>query len=275
MVRRQQMVVGTIKAMIFGAGGMLGSDLCKVFPDALKFTHHELEITDRELVIRTITGNKPDVVINAAAYTKVDQAEDEEELACAINGYAPGYIAEGCALAGVRLIHYSTDYVFDGSKPEYIESDPTNPINAYGRSKLLGEQEIKRHTDNYMIIRTSWLFGKHGRNFVDTMLRLSPQMENVKVVNDQFGRPTYTADLALKTSEIMNMEPGIYHITNDGTCSWYEFASAIIPNVIHCTSAEYPVKAKRPRYSVLNNTKTTPMRHWKDALNAYLKEKRT
>lgn len=260
--------------MILGANGMLGSDLFKVFPDALKFTHSELDITDRDVVIRTITTNKPDVVINAAAYTKVDQAEDEEELANLINGYAPGYIAEGCSQAGARLIHYSTDYVFDGSKPEYIESDSTNPINAYGRSKLLGEQEIAKHTDNFMIIRTSWLFGKHGRNFVDTMLRLSQQMEKVKVVNDQFGKPTYTADLALKTAEIMNMEPGIYHITNDGTCSWYEFASAIIPNVIPCTSAEYPVKAKRPTYSVLNNTKTTPMRHWKDALKKYAKEKR-
>jgi len=261
--------------MILGAGGMLGSDLCKVFSDALKFTHHELDITDRELVIRTITENKPDVVINAAAYTKVDQAEDEEELACAINGYAPGYIAEGCALVGARLIHYSTDYVFNGLKHEYIESDSTNPINAYGRSKLLGEQEIARQTDNYMIIRTSWLFGKHGKNFVDIMLRLSQQMETIKVVNDQFGRPTYTADLALKTAEIIDMEPGIYHITNDGTCSWYEFASAIIPNVVLCTSAEYPVKAKRPKYSVLSNTKTTSMRHWKDALQEYLKEKRT
>lgn len=260
--------------MILGAGGMLGTDLCKVFPDALKFTHHELDITERELVIKTIRENKPDVVINAAAYTKVDQAEDEEELACAINGYAPGYIAEGCALAGATLIHYSTDYVFDGSKPEYIESDQTNPINAYGRSKLLGEQEIAKHTDNYMIIRTSWLFGKHGRNFVDTMMRLSPQMENVKVVNDQLGRPTYTADLALKTAEISDMEPGIYHLTNSGTCSWYDFASAIIPNVIPCTSKDYPTKAKRPRYSVLRNTKTTPMRHWKDALKEYLKEKR-
>lgn len=256
--------------MILGSSGMLGTDLCNVFPDALKFTRQELDITDRELVIRTITENKPNVVINAAAYTKVDQAEDEEELACAINGYAPGYIAEGCALAGARLIHYSTDYVFDGSKPAYIESDPTNPINAYGRSKLLGEQEIAKHTDNYMIIRTSWLFGKHGKNFVDTMLRLSPQMETVKVVNDQFGKPTYTTDLALKTTEIIDMEPGIYHITNDGSCSWHEFASAIIPNVIPCTSTEYPTKAQRPKYSVLTNTKTTKLRNWGHSLKEYL-----
>ncbi|AFV24605.1 dTDP-4-dehydrorhamnose reductase [Methanolobus psychrophilus R15] len=260
--------------MILGAGGMLGSDLCKVFPDAIRFTHHELDVTNRLHVIGVIRANKPDVVINAAAYTKVDQAEDEQEFAFDVNGYAPGYIAEGCSLSGAKLIHYSTDYVFDGTGSEYIESDKTNPISAYGKSKLLGEQKIAKHTDNYMIIRTSWLFGKQGRNFVDTMLRLSPQMDKVRVVNDQFGRPTYTADLASKTAEIIDMEPGIYHITNEGTCSWYEFASAIIPNAVPCTSAEYPTKAKRPEYSVLTTTKTIPMRHWKDALDEYIMEKR-
>ncbi len=266
------MVVGTIKVVILGAGGMLGSDLCEVFSDAIQFTHKELDITNRELVINAIRENKPDVVINAAAYTNVDQAEDEQELAFAVNGYAPGYIAEACSNVGAKLIHYSTDYVFDGTKQEYIESDKTNPINAYGRSKLLGEQEIARCTDNYMIIRTSWLFGKHGKNFIDTMLRLSPQVDNVRVVNDQFGKPTYTADLACKTAEIIYLEPGIYHITNDGTCSWYEFASAAIDNTSPCASEEYPTKAKRPQYSILTNTKITPMKHWKEALNDYIKE---
>jgi len=267
--------VKAIKVMILGAGGMLGSALCDVFPESIKFTHKELDITNRQLIIDTIMKNNPDVVINAAAYTKVDQAEDEQEFAFDVNGHAPGYIAEGCSLTGAKLIHYSTDYVFDGTRSEYTESDKTNPINAYGRSKLLGEQMIARHTDNYMIIRTSWLFGKHGKNFVDTMLRLSPQMEKVKVVNDQLGRPTYTVDLARKTAKIIDQEPGIYHITNDGKCSWYEFASAIIPNVVPCTSTEYPTKAKRPEYSVLNNAKTTPMRHWKDSLDEYIQEKRT
>jgi dTDP-4-dehydrorhamnose reductase len=269
------MVVGTIKVMILGAGGMLGKDLCEVFPDAIPFTHSELDITNRQLVIGAIQENNPDVVINAAAYTKVDQAEDETELAFEVNGYAPGYIAEGCSQIGAKLVHYSTDYVFDGTKQEYIESDSPNPINAYGKSKLRGEQEIAKNTDNFMIIRTSWLFGKHGKNFVDTMLRLSPQIEKVKVVNDQCGKPTYTADLARKTAEIISMEPGIYHITNDGTCSWYEFASATITNTTPCTSKEYPTKAKRPRYSILKNTKTTQMRHWKEALSAYLMERRT
>lgn len=261
--------------MIFGAGGMLGKDLCEVFPDAISFTHNEMDITNRLLVIGAILDNSPDVVINAAAYTKVDQAEDETELAFEVNGYAPGHIAEGCSQIGAKLIHYSTDYVFEGTKQGYIESDNPNPINAYGKSKLRGEQEIAKNTDNFIIIRTSWLFGKNGKNFVDTMLRLSPQMEKVKVVNDQFGRPTYTADLAHKTAEIIELEPGIYHITNEGICSWYELASAAIKNATPCTSKEYPTKAERPRYSILNNTKTTQMRHWKEALSAYLKETKT
>lgn len=266
------MVVGTVKVMILGAGGMLGANLREVFPDSICFTRKELDITDKQLVIDAIKENRPDIVINAAAYTKVDQAEDEPELAFEVNGYAPGYIAAGCSLIGSRLIHYSTDYVFDGTKQEYVESDKTHPINTYGKSKLLGEQEIAKNTDNFVIIRTSWLFGKHGKNFVDTMLRLSPQMDKIRVVNDQFGRPTYSADLALKTAKIIDTIPGVYHITNAGTCSWYEFASAIIDNAAPCTTEEYPTKAKRPKYSILSNTKTTPMRHWKQALNDYLKE---
>ncbi len=266
------MVVGAIKTLILGADGMLGSDLCQVFPDAIPFTHSDLDITNREDVIRFIREITPDVVINAAAYTNVDGCEDERELAFQVNGEAPGYIAEACSYIGATLVHFSTDYVFDGSKKEYVESDATNPINAYGESKLLGEQEIVRHMDDYRIIRISWLFGMNGRNFVDTMLRLSGEMDTVKVVNDQFGKPTYTADLARKTQEIIDLEHGIYHVTNDGVCSWYEFASAVIDNVVPCSSDDFPTRAKRPTYSVLTNTKTTPMRHWREAVLEYLKE---
>lgn len=258
--------------MIFGASGMLGSDLCRVFPDAVKLTHKGLDITDRTKVIESIKRIKPDVVINAAAYTNVDGCEDEQDLAFEVNGHAPGYIAQACSDIGAILVHFSTDYVFDGSKKEYVESDTTNPINVYGQSKLMGEQEIIKNTDNYRIIRTSWLFGKNGQNFVDTMLSLSKEIETVKVVNDQFGKPTYTADLARKTPEIFEMEAGIYHITNKGVCSWYEFASAIIHNAIPCSSDEFPRKARRPTYSALMDTKTSLMRHWKNALNEYLKE---
>lgn len=273
MVCGKQMVVEAIKTLIIGSSGMLGSDLCKVFPDAVKLTHHDLDITDREQVIESILKIKPDVVINAAAYTNVDGCEDNKELAFQVNGSGPGYIAEACARAGAKLVHFSTDYVFDGSKKEYIESDIPDPINVYGDSKLLGEKKIIENMDDYRIVRISWLFGIHGKNFVETMLKLSGEMDTVKVVNDQFGKPTYTMDLANKIREIIELDPGIYHITNDGICSWYEFASSIIDNVIPCTSEEFQRKAKRPKYSVLVNTKTEPMRHWREALKTYLQER--
>ncbi|HUW67016.1 MAG TPA: dTDP-4-dehydrorhamnose reductase [Candidatus Nanoarchaeia archaeon] len=265
------MVVGEIKTLIFGAGGMLGTDLCSVFPDAVALKHSDIDITDRDLVLETIEMINPDLVINAAAYTDVDGCEDNKELAFDINGKAPGYIAQGCLLVGAKLVHFSTDYVFDGSKKEYVESDLTCPINVYGESKLLGERNIIENLNDYRIIRTSWLFGLHGGNFVDTMLRLSGKMDTVSVVDDQFGKPTYTADLARKTAEIIGLAPGVYHITNEGICSWYEFASAVIDNVVPCSSDEFLRKAKRPRYSVLLNTKTAPMRHWNEALFEYLK----
>jgi len=264
------MVVGEIKILIFGAGGMLGTDLCSVFPDAVALKHSNIDITDRELVLETIEMTNPDVVINAAAYTDVDGCEDNKELAFDVNGKAPGYIAQGCFLVGAKLVHFSTDYVFDGSKKEYVESDLTCPINVYGESKLLGEGNIIENLNDYRIIRTSWLFGSHGGNFVDTMLRLSGKMDTVSVVDDQFGKPTYTADLARKTAAIIRLAPGVYHITNEGICSWYEFASAVIGNAVPCSSGEFLRKAKQPEYSVLLNTKTAPMRDWKAALADYM-----
>jgi dTDP-4-dehydrorhamnose reductase len=273
VVHEQPVVVGEIKTVILGAGGMLGTDLRKAFPEATALSHTEADITDRTQILRVIKELKPETVINAAAYASVDGCEDEQERAYDVNGRAPGYIAEACAAAGSKLVHYSTDYVFEGSKKEYVESDATGPINVYGKSKLMGEQLIARNMKDYRIVRTSWLFGRNGKNFVDTMLSLSQQMERVKVVNDQVGKPTYTVDLAKKTREVLGMPSGIYHITNDGVCSWYEFASAIIPNTVPCTSEEFPRKAKRPKYSVLANTKTAPMRHWREALADYLSSK--
>ena len=263
-------MVGEIKTLIFGAGGMLGTDLCKVFPDVVKLTHDDIDIADKAQVIETIKRIDPDVVVNAAAYTDVDGCEDHQELAFEFNGKAPGYIAQACSDIGATLVHYSTDYVFDGSMKKYVESDIPAPINVYGESKFLGERNIIENMDNYRIIRTSWLFGTHSRNFVDTMLRLSGEMDTVRVVDDQFGKPTYTTDLARKTAEIVGLAPRIYHITNEGVCSWYEFAAAIIDNVVPCSSEEFVRKAKRPKYSVLVNTKTAPMRHWWEALAEYL-----
>jgi len=257
------------KVLILGAYGMLGHALQAVYPGAV-LRGHELDITDEWAVSTCIRDLAPDLVVNAAAYTDVDGCEDNRDLAFAVNGEALGHIASACSDVGAVLVHYSTDYVFDGSRKEYVESDAPNPINVYGASKLLGEQNIAENMDDYRIIRTSWLFGGHGRNFVETMLHLSGQMDQVRVVNDQVGKPTYTVDLARKTPEIVGLDPGIYHVTNDGVCSWYEFARAIIGNVVPCSSVEFPRKAKRPAYSVLANTKTAPLRHWSGALVDYL-----
>jgi len=276
MVQGERMVVEAItpvnnqRVLILGAFGMLGHDLQTVFPEAICHGR-DVDITDETAVFSCITRAKPKVVLNAAAYTDVDGCEEDPGSAFRVNGEGPGYIAKACNAAGAVLIHYSTDYVFDGARPEYFEEDTPHPINVYGESKLLGEVRVREYTDDYRIIRTSWLFGRHGKNFVDTMIQLSRQMYQVRVVNDQIGRPTYTVDLAGKTADIIGGEPGIYHITNDGRCSWFEFAEAIIGNAVPVSSAEFPRKARRPAYSVLMNTKTSPMRHWKDALSEYLK----
>lgn len=269
------MVVATIKTvnhhkvLILGAFGMLGYGLQLAFPKAT-CKGHELDITNESGVITFIENMSPEVVINVAGYTDVDGCEDHREKAFLVNGEGAGYIAKACSGIGAVLVHYSTDYVFDGSKPAYDEESLPNPINVYGESKLLGERMIQEHADDVRIIRTSWLFGKHGRNFVDTIRLLSCQMDHVQVVNDQVGKPTYTIDLAEKTHEIIACEPGIYHITNDGQCSWFEFAKAIIDNAVPTSSADFPRRARRPAYSVLMNTKTSPLRHWKEALNDYL-----
>lgn len=261
------------KIIILGASGMLGHALGDVFPAALRLGHRDIDITDQASVKRIIRNEHPFAVINAAAYTDVDGCEDNEDRAMAVNGRAPGIIAAACADAGALLVHFSTDYVFDGTKKGYRENDEPNPLSAYGRSKLLGEQSIRKNMKEYRIIRTSWLFGAHGKNFVDTIRALSRQMPEVKVVMDQVGKPTYTVDLARKTAEIISREPGYYHITNDGVCSWFEFASAFIPNAIPCSTSEFPRKAKRPAFSVLENTKTSPLRHWRDAVREYLQPK--
>jgi dTDP-4-dehydrorhamnose reductase len=268
------MVVAPVKAspvVIFGASGMLGHALRQVFPRAV-FKGREFDITDAARMRAFLIEHKPAVVINAAAYTDVEGCEENRDQAFDVNGRAPGHIAAVCHESGSLLVHYSTDYVFSGEKEEYFESDRPDPINVYGESKLLGERLIQENHDRFLIIRTSWLFGPHGRNFVDTMLALSRQMDEVRVVNDQFGRPTYTKDLATASAGLVDREPGIYHVTNDGTCSWYEFARAIIPNAVPCSSGQFPRKAKRPRYSVLGSTKTRPLRQWLEALQEYLHE---
>lgn len=259
--------------VIFGAFGMLGHALQKTFPDASALNHKEGDITDESRVTSLINTLQPSVVINAAAYTNVDSCEDEPEIAFLVNGKALEYLAVACSDVGAILVHFSTDYIFDGTYDGYKETDMPHPINVYGASKLLGERKIMQNLENYRIIRTSWMFGPNGHNFVDTILRLSKQMKEVRVINDQIGKPTYTNDLASKTREIIDLHPGIYHITNEGVCSWYEFAKEIIPNAVPCSSDELERKARRPENSVLINTKTTLLRHWRESLNEYLKRR--
>ena len=262
------------RILILGAYGLLGHALQNTFPEAI-LKGHDLDITDECAINGFIEDLHPSIVINAAGYTDVDGCEENQELAFTVNGESLQYISSACHEVNAILIHYSTDYIFDGSKKGYVETDIPNPINIYGKSKLLGEKNIINNMENYRIIRTSALFGEHGKNFVDTILTLSVQLPEVKVVNDQTVKPTYTVDLAKKTLELISLNPGIYHRTNDGTCTWYEFANHFISNAVPCTTAEFPRKAKRPQYSVLTNTKITQLRHWKLALNEYLMNKKT
>ena len=279
MVPEQSRVVATVteltgkKCVIIGAGGMLGHALRKVFPDAHPCGHTDVDITDPDAVARLVKRLSPQIVINAAAYTDVDGCEDNYAIAEAVNGRGRDF-AEACSATGAVFVNYSTDYIFDGTQHEYRESDIPSPINRYGESKLLGEKNIMKSHDNFRIIRTSWLFGAHGKNFVDTVLNLSKTNETVKVVTDQVGKPTYTRDLAGKTREIIFREPGIYHITNDGQCSWYEFARTFIPNAVPCTFCRIPPSRETAGVFGLTNTKTAPMRHWKEAVGEYVTHQR-
>jgi dTDP-4-dehydrorhamnose reductase len=283
-----------MKTIIIGAKGMLGQELKKIFQDwnPICWDQAEIDIADRENVEKKISETKPDLIINAAAYTNVDGAEANRDLAMKVNGYGVGNLAEACKKVNAILIHYSTDYIFDGKKQGgYQEDDqPKNPINAYGESKLLGEKLLQKNTDKYYLIRTSWLFGKSGKNFVETMLTLAQKNEIIKVVNDQRGKPTFALDLAKKTRNLVEEKfPfGVYHISNEGSCTWYEFAKEIFKivqnqkarsrnfaceniKVIPVESKEFPTSAKRPAWSILINTKLPPARPWQEAIREYLK----
>ena len=281
-----------MRYLILGNKGMLGHDMETVFHDEdfIGLDRSGLDITDNEKVNEVFMSIMPDVVINCTGYTDVDKAEKEEELANKVNGYGVGILAKACREIDATFVHFSTDYVFDGEKSVgYDEDDLPNPINAYGRSKFIGENLIfdemgflnkEFHVEGkFFIIRTSWLFGKHGKNFVDTMVRLGKIKNELKVVNDQVGKPTFSLDLANQVKwliESNDYPSGIYHITNDGDVSWFEFAKEIFNltkanlTVKPCLSDEYPTVAKRPKYSSLNNNKLPPLRDWKEALKDYL-----
>lgn len=264
---------------------MLGHELVEAFKNGhelVLWDREKVDISDEEDVEAKIEELKPDVAINAAAYTAVDDAESNEELAYKVNGSAAGFIANACKNINALFVHFSTDYVFDGkNKLGYKEDYPAGKsLNVYGESKALGEKMILDIAPRYYLVRTSWLFGKNGKNFIETMLRLASEKKDLRVVNDQFGSPTYVKDLAVKVRELIESQKpyGIYHITNSGACSWHEFALKIFklagldPKIMPVKSAEFPAPAKRPTYSMLINTKISPMRSWEEALKDYLIE---
>jgi len=254
--------------LLTGGNGQLGTELRHLLDEkGLNYVStdaQEMDITDEQATLAFIQELKPTVIYHCAAYTAVDKAEDEgKELDEKINVNGTENVAKAAKAVGAKFVYISTDYVFDGTKKEgvYKETDKPNPQNEYGRTKLLGEQAVKDLLDEYFIIRTSWVFGKYGHNFVYTMKRLAQTHPRLTVVDDQYGRPTWTRTLAEFMVYIIenNADYGIYHLSNDNSCSWYEFAKEILKEtdveVAPVTSAEYPQKAKRPQYSVLDLTK--------------------
>jgi len=277
-----------MKILIIGSKGMLGHDLARVFSghELVLWDKDEIDITYEDQVLRKVKEEKPDVIINSAAYNDVDGCEEHFELANKVNGYAVGYLAKAAKEVGAVLVHYSTDYVFEGIKKEgYKEDDQPNPQSKYAESKYLGEQELSKNTDRFYLIRTSRLFGQPAmavgakKSFVDKMLELSKNRDTLEVVDEEYSNPTYTPDLAKQTKYIIEnkLSFGIYHVINEGACTWYEFTQEIFKiksidvKLVSVSSDRFPRPAKRPKYSVLVNTKLEPMRDWKEALQEYLK----
>ena len=275
-----------MKILITGSNGMLGHDLIEALKDKHELvltTSKTLDITDRDSTIECIKENKPDVVINSAAYTDVDGCETNQDLAYAVNGEGVRNLALGCREVGCPLVHVSTDYVFDGSARDPIEEDgEIGPISIYGKSKLKGEEAILEILDKYFIVRTAWLYGINGKNFPKTMLELAKDHPEITVVYDEVGTPTYTPDLAYGISQLIETDfYGIYHLTNSGSCSWCEFAKYIFEiagldiNVVPVTASEFSRPAPRPSYSVLKNKKWIdngfePLRDYKEAIKEYI-----
>lgn len=273
--------------LVTGAQGQLGKDLV----DLLKVSGYsvfamgrpELDIINEEKVNNIVSTIKPEVIVHCAAFTQVDKAELEPDTAFLINAMGTRNIAIAAERYQSKLIYISTDYVFDGcTNSPYHEFSPTSPINIYGSSKLAGEKMIHDFHSRFFIVRTSWVFGAIGNNFVKTMLKISKEKEQIMVVNDQFGSPTYTVDLSNCILRLMETNKyGIYHVSNAGSCSWFEFAKEIFKQTNHsinlepCTTDEFPSLATRPKYSVLNHMGLRingfePMPHWKNALERFL-----
>ena len=275
------------RVLITGAAGQLGHDLVAAFDapqyDVVATTHASMDLASRDAVLATICGAEPDVVIHGAAWTAVDACESDPDKAFAVNGYGTRNVAEAARRVGAHVVYVSTDYVFDGTKSDaYREWDPPGPASVYGASKLAGENELDPGS---AIVRTGWVYGAHGNNFVKTMLRLANERDAWGVVNDQRGCPSFTQDLAgaIKQLAIARM-PGVFHLSNAGPTTWYEFACAIVDGagldasrISPITTADYPTPAKRPANSVLDNgawrlAGFTPLDDWHTPLERMLKE---
>jgi dTDP-4-dehydrorhamnose reductase len=285
-----------MKAAVIGATGQLGSDLCNtpVSFEVIPLTHRDIEITDIDSVKRVLTRHPVEVIINTAAFVRVDDCETDPDKAFLVNAIGARNVAVVAEEIGARLVHISTDYVFGGETETrttpYTEFDTPVPPNIYGKSKLAGEQFVRHLCHKHLIVRVSALFGTAGSsgkggNFIETMIRLAKERPELTVVNDQVFSPTYTKDLARKIAWLITTEYyGTFHITNRGTCSWYDFAVEILKQaglstpIKPITSDQYPQKARRPRYSVLDNYHlrllgADDMRPWQEALTDYLKSK--
>lgn len=270
-----------LKVLITGANGMLGQDLCPVLErnglDVIRTNTNILDVTDFNQVEKVIGNHNPDFVIHCAAYTNVDKAEEDSETAFLINKTGTENIAKTCSEKDITLIYISTDYVFNGeSTKPYLPEDKRNPLGVYGQSKAEGEIAVEKYCKKYYITRTSWLYGHKGKNFVETMINLAEKMPELKVVDDQIGCPTWTVDLSNAIVSLINEEKpyGIYHFCGGGYTSWHSFAAlalkllGISKKVNPCTTEEFPRPAKRPKYSVMNNSGM--LRDWKEALKDYI-----
>lgn len=278
-----------MKVLVTGVKGQLGYDvmaeLARRNIEAIGVDIDEMDITDKISVEKVIGEAAPDVVVHCAAYTAVDAAEDNEALCRRVNAGGTRNIAEVCKKLDCKMVYISTDYVFDGQGTRPWEpDDERHPLNVYGQTKYEGELAVQENLSKYFIVRIAWVFGKNGKNFVKTMLKLAETHDKLTVVNDQFGSPTYTYDLArLLVDMIQTDKYGIYHATNEGICTWYEFACEIFRQagvkieVTPVPASEYPAKAKRPENSRLDKSKLTEngferLPSWQDALRRYIKE---
>lgn len=268
--------------MITGGSGQLGSEIIRQLRDAgrpfLAPQRAECDVTDVKQTKDFIYRCSPDIIIHCAAFTDVERAEEEQERAFLVNATGTKHIAEAASAVGAVLVYISTDYVFDGKKKDpYGEGDHPVPLNVYGKSKLAGEEAVRKAISRHYILRTSWVFGGAGQNFIKKILTLSKTKDTLKVVDDVMGSPTYTVDLAGAILRLIQTDRfGTFHLANGGACSWYDLAAEAIrlsgspTTILPCSSEEYPSKAVRPRYSVLGNHKTQPLPQWQTAVKRYL-----